>query len=80
MVPAYAGSVAENAGCQITLGFEHPVLQNSAAERCLILFAPHAFASQRQEGPSALPSPLVFRTISTDVFLTPCVPSASHSL
>ena len=37
----------------------------------LILFAPHAFASQSQEGPSALPSPLVFPTISTDFTPTP---------
>src|SRR5204862_3371762 len=30
----------------------------------LILFAPHAFASQRQYRPSELPSPLVFLPIS----------------
>ena len=46
----------------------------------IILFAPHAFASQSQEGPSALPSPLVFRTISTDFTPTPCVPGTSNLL
>jgi len=46
----------------------------------LILFAPHAFASQGQEGPRALPSPLVFRMISTDFTPTPCVPSPSNLL
>ena len=46
----------------------------------LILFAPHAFASQCQEGPSALPSPLVFRTISTDFTPTPCVLCTSNLL
>ena len=46
----------------------------------LILFAPHAFASQGQEGPSALPSPLVFRTISTDFTPTPCVLCTSNPL
>ena len=45
-----------------------------------ILFAPHAFASQSQEGPSALPSPLVFRTISTDFTPTPCVLCTSNLL
>ncbi len=45
-----------------------------------ILFAPHAFVSQSQEGPSALPSPLVFRTISTDFTPTPCAPCTSNPL
>ena len=43
----------------------------------LILFAPLAFASQRQEWPSESPSPLVFLPISTDFTLTPGIPLAS---
>ena len=46
----------------------------------LILFAPHAFVSQRQDHPSWMPSPLVFPTISTDFTPTPWVPSASYVL
>jgi len=48
--------------------------------RRLILFAPHAFVSQSQEGTSALPSPLVFPTISTDFTPTPWVPRTSPDL
>ncbi|MBI2035192.1 MAG: hypothetical protein HYT12_00725 [Candidatus Liptonbacteria bacterium] len=46
----------------------------------LILFAPHAFVFQSQVRPSLLPSPLVFRTISTDFTPTPFVPQASSAL
>jgi len=46
----------------------------------LILFAPHAFVSQRQGRPSWMPSLLVFRSISTNFTSTPTVPSASNAL
>ena len=46
----------------------------------LILFAPLAFASQRQEWSSEPPSPLVFLPISTDFTLTPGIPLASSML
>ena len=40
----------------------------------LILFAPHAFAPQRQLRPRDLPSPLVFFLISTHSTVTPGIP------
>ena len=40
----------------------------------LILFAPLAFAFQRQYRPRESPSPLVFLPISTDFTLTPGIP------
>ncbi len=40
----------------------------------LILFAPHAFASQRQSRPSYPPSPQVFPPISTHFTVTPGIP------
>ncbi len=43
----------------------------------LILFATHAFAPQRQEMPSKLPSPLVFLPISMHVTATPGIPLTS---
>ncbi len=43
----------------------------------LILFAPHAFAPQRQSMSRSLPSPSVFFLISTDFTSTPGIP-ASH--
>ena len=46
----------------------------------LILFAPLAFASQRQKRSSESPSPLVFLPISTDFTLTPGIPFASPVL
>ena len=46
----------------------------------LILFAPHAFASQRQYRPSELPSPLVFLLISAHFTATPGIPLASSGL
>ena len=46
----------------------------------LILFAPLAFAPQRQKWTSEPPSPLVFLPISTDVTLTPGIPFASSTL
>ena len=46
----------------------------------LIPFTPHAFASQRQESPSDLLSPLVFLAISMDFTPTPQVPVASNFL
>ena len=46
----------------------------------LILFAPLAFAPQRQERASEPPSPLVFLPISTDFTLTPGIPLASPAL
>ncbi len=46
----------------------------------LILFATHAFAPQRQETPSLLPSPWVFLLISTHFTVTPGVPQTSASL
>ena len=46
----------------------------------LILFAPLAFASQRQKQPSESPTPLVFLPISTDFTLTPGIPFASAVL
>ncbi len=46
----------------------------------LILFAPLAFASQRQKQASESPSPLVFLPISTDFTLTPGIPFASPVL
>ncbi len=46
----------------------------------LILFAPHAFAPQRQIGPSKPPSPPVFLLISTNFTSTPGIPLASDHL
>ena len=46
----------------------------------LILFAPLAFASQRQKWASETPSPLVFLPISTDFTLTPGIPLTSPIL
>src|SRR3990172_7416934 len=46
----------------------------------LILFAPLAFAPQRQKLASKPPSPLVFLPISTDFTLTPGIPLASPIL
>ena len=46
----------------------------------LILFAPHAFAPQRQTEPSEPPSPPVFFRISTHSTATPGIPLASTRL
>src|SRR5947207_14766470 len=46
----------------------------------LILFAPHAFASQRQYRPRVLPSPLVFLLISAHFPATPGIPHSSSGL
>jgi hypothetical protein len=46
----------------------------------LILFAPHAFAPQRQTMPSKPPSPPVFFRISTHSTATPGIPLASACL
>src|SRR4051812_19735054 len=43
----------------------------------LILFAPHAFAPQRQYPPRSPPSPLVFLPISTNFTSTPGIPRPS---
>src|SRR3954451_1891260 len=46
----------------------------------LILFAPHAFAPQRQYRPSELPSLSVFLLISAHSTATPGIPLASSGL
>ena len=46
----------------------------------LILFAPHAFAPQRQYRASESPSPLVFRRISTNFTSTLGIPLSSPCL
>ena len=46
----------------------------------LILFAPHAFAPQRQSGPSQPLSPPVFLLISTNFTSTPGIPLAPDPL
>ncbi|RLU75903.1 hypothetical protein CTZ27_38710 [Streptomyces griseocarneus] len=46
----------------------------------LILFAPHAFASQRQYQAREPPSPLVFLPISTNFTSTPGIPLSSPVL
>jgi hypothetical protein len=46
----------------------------------LILFAPHAFASQRQSLSRRPPSPLVFYLISTNFTSTPSIPPSSPKL
>ena len=46
----------------------------------LILFAPHAFVSQRQLSSSKSPSPLVFLPISTHFTATPGIPFTSSTL
>ncbi len=46
----------------------------------LILFAPHAFASQRQYRAREPPSPLVFLPISTNFTSTPGIPLSSPEL
>ena len=45
----------------------------------LILFAPHAFAPQRQNGPSRPPSPPMFLLISMNFTSTPGIPSPSEA-
>ncbi len=47
---------------------------------CLILFAPHAFAPQRQYRASEPPSPLVFLRISTNFTSTLGIPLTSLDL
>ncbi len=46
----------------------------------LILFAPHAFAPQRQSMARSLPPPSVFFLISTDFTPTPGIPASSPGL
>src|SRR6187549_337639 len=46
----------------------------------LILFAPHAFAPQRQYPSRSPPSPLVFLPISTNFTSTPGIPRSSWVL
>ena len=46
----------------------------------LILFAPRAFAPQRQPSARSLPSPSVFFQISTDFTPTPGIPAAPQRL
>ncbi len=46
----------------------------------LILFAPHAFAPQRQSMSRSLPSPSVFFLISTDSTPTPGIPASLPEL
>src|SRR5690348_13225092 len=46
----------------------------------LILFAPHAFASQRQQRSRGPPSPPVFLLISTHFTATPGIPPSSIAL
>ncbi len=46
----------------------------------LILFAPHAFASQRQFRTSEPPSPMVFLRISTNFTSTLAIPLTSSGL
>ena len=46
----------------------------------LILFAPHAFAPQRQYRPRVLPSQLVFLLISAHFTATPGIPHSSTGL
>src|SRR5690349_5459701 len=46
----------------------------------LILFAPHAFASQRQSPSRGPPSPPVFLLISTHFTATPGIPPSSPGL
>src|SRR3989442_15190132 len=46
----------------------------------LILFAPHAFASQRQCPSRSPPSPLLFLPISTNFTSTPGLPRPSPAL
>ena len=46
----------------------------------LILFAPHAFAPQRQVQPSRPPSPRVFLPNSTHITAPPGIPPASAAL
>ncbi len=46
----------------------------------LILFAPHAFAPQRQSGPSRPLSPPIFLLISTNFTSTPGIPPAPDPL
>src|SRR6056300_1462798 len=46
----------------------------------LLLFAPHAFAPQRQNGPSRPPSPPMFLLIYTNFPSTPGIPPAPDLL
>ena len=46
----------------------------------LILFAPRAFVTERQKCANRMPSPWVFRMISTHFTTTPYVPSVPHTL
>ena len=55
-------------------------LHGMAIQDYLILFDPHAFAIDRQQSASTLPSLLVFRAISVDFTPTLHVPCASHPL
>ena len=63
---------------------EHPTSSTHRLRRglpgYLILFAPHAFAPQRQYRASEPPSPLVFLRISTNFTSTLAVPLTSPGL
>src|ERR687884_2006058 len=67
-----------------TEGWSPPTLSTHRLRRGLpgdlILFAPHAFAPQRQSRPSELPSQLVFLPISAHFTATPGIPLASSVL
>jgi len=66
--------------CHHRGGHPSPLLITRGGGIYLIPFATHAFAPQGQERPREMPSPLVFRTISTDFTPTPCVPLPSNVL
>ena len=67
-----------------TEGVRPPTPSNHRLQRglpgYLILFAPHAFAPQRQLRPSKSPSPLVFLPISTHFTATLGIPLTSPAL
>ena len=67
-----------------TEGVSPPTPSNHRLQRglpgYLILFAPHAFAPQRQFQSRKPPSPLVFLPISTHFTATPVIPLSSPAL
>ncbi len=72
---------------RVSFGTERQTLPTPSSHRLqrglpgyLILFAPHAFAPQRQSRPRWPPSPLVFLRISTHFTATPGIPPPSDRL
>ncbi len=82
-----AGILPRRCTYRVSFGTEYLAYPTPSAHRLqrglpgyLILFAPHAFAPQRQSMARSSPSPPVFFQISTDFTPTPGIPAPSPEL